>query len=104
SLVSRMIPYGRRGLTLGVFSMGTAVAVLISVGSWAVDPGGRRTALVLGVALVGFAGLAAVVVRDHVAVRRVGSPLRTCVEMIRVASATSLSLLYALALGGVMAI
>jgi NNP family nitrate/nitrite transporter-like MFS transporter len=54
--------------------------------------------------LVGFAGLAALVFRDHIAVNRVGSPIRRCIEMIRLASATSLSLLYALALGGVVAI
>jgi nitrate/nitrite transporter NarK len=52
SLVSRTFPYGRRGLALGVFSLGTAVAVMISAASWAFDPGGRRAAVVLGGLLV----------------------------------------------------
>jgi len=104
SLLSRTFPYGRRGLALGVFSLGTAVAVMISAASRGFDPGGRLAALVLGVLLVGFAGLAALVFRDPIAAHRVGSPVGKCVEMIRVASTTSLSLLYALALGGVVAI
>jgi NNP family nitrate/nitrite transporter-like MFS transporter len=104
SLVSRTVPYGRRGLALGVFSLGPAVAVVISVVSRTVDPGGQRAALVLGALLVGFAALAAVVLRDPPATHRTGSPIRRCTEMIRLASATSLSLLYVLALGGVVAI
>ena len=103
ALVSRMFPYGRRGLALGVFSLGTPIAVVVSFASRAADPGGRRAALVLGVLLVAFAGLAALVVREDPPVRRLGSPVRRCLEMVRVASATSLSLLYALALGGVVA-
>src|SRR5947207_3521287 len=63
--------------------------------------------------LVGFAGLAALVLRDEVAVRTAtqrgtGAVVRQCVgqcvEMVRLASGTSLSVLYALALGGVVAI
>ncbi|MFC6022635.1 nitrate/nitrite transporter [Plantactinospora solaniradicis] len=104
SLVSRTVPYGRRGLALGVFSLGTVVAVVISAASRGLGSDGRRAALVLGVSLVVFAGLAALVFRDPVAAHRVRSPLRTCVEMTRLASATSLSVLYALALGGVVAI
>jgi NNP family nitrate/nitrite transporter-like MFS transporter len=104
ALVSRTIGYGRRGLALGVFSLGPAVAVAISAGSWGADPGGRRAAVVLGGGLLGFAGLAALVLRDHVGGYRGGSPVRRCVEMVRLASTTSLSLLYALALGGVVAI
>jgi MFS transporter, NNP family, nitrate/nitrite transporter len=104
ALVSRTFPYGQRGLALGVFSLGSAVAAVLSVASRVFDTEGRRAALVLGVLLVGFAGLAALVLRDPIAVRRAGSPLRRCVEMIRLASGTSLSLLYALALGGMMAI
>jgi NNP family nitrate/nitrite transporter-like MFS transporter len=104
ALVSRTFPYGRRGLALGVFSLGTAVAVVISAGSRCFDPDGRPAALVLGGLLVGFAGLAALVLRDHIAVHRAGSPIRRCIEMVRLASGTSLSLLYALALGGLVAI
>jgi MFS transporter, NNP family, nitrate/nitrite transporter len=104
SLLSRTFPYGRRGLALGVFSLGTAVAVMISAASRGFDPDGRLAALVLGALLVGFAGLAALVFRDPIAAHRVGSPIHMCIEMIRVASTTSLSLLYALALGGVVAI
>ena len=106
ALVSRAFPYGRRGVALGVFSLGTSVAMVVSAGSKAAGlggPGGRRAALVLGVLLVAFAVLAALVVREEPPVRRAGSLVRHCLEMVRVASATSLSLLYALALGGVVA-
>ncbi len=104
ALVSRTFGYGRRGLALGVFSLGPAVAVAISALSWGFDPGGRRSAMVLGTGLVGLAGLAGLVLRDPVGVNCGGSPVRRCVEMVRLASATSLSVLYALALGGVVAI
>lgn len=103
SLVSRTFPYGRRGLALGVFSLGSAVAVAISAASRALDPEGRRATLVLGALLVGFAGLAALVLRDPITVRPLDSPMGRCVEMIQRASSTSLSLLYALSLGGMVA-
>ncbi len=101
SLVARAVPYGRRGLALGVFSAGPAVAVLISAVSRGVDSGGRTAAAVLGGLLVIFAGLAAAVMRDERRLHRGGSPMRRCVETARLAFTTSLSLLYALALGGV---
>jgi NNP family nitrate/nitrite transporter-like MFS transporter len=104
SLVSRVFPYGHRGLTLGVFSLGTAIAVVISAVSRAIDPAGQRAAVVLGTLLVGFAGLAALVLRDPIVAARDGSPLGRCLEMIRLASTSSLSVLYALALGGMVAI
>jgi NNP family nitrate/nitrite transporter-like MFS transporter len=104
SLVSRTVPYGTRGVALGVFGLGPALAVAISAVSQRLDPDGRRAAVVLGGLLVGFAGLAALVFRDHIAVHRGGSPMRRCMEMIRLASASSLSLLYGLALGGVVAL
>jgi NNP family nitrate/nitrite transporter-like MFS transporter len=101
AVVSSTFSYGRRGLALGVFSLGPAVAVLISAACRGLDPGGRRAALVLGGLLVAFAGLAALVLRDHTG-RRTGSPVRGLLEAIRLASGTSLSVLYGLALGGVM--
>jgi NNP family nitrate/nitrite transporter-like MFS transporter len=104
TLLSRLLPYGRRGLALGVFSLGPAVAVAISALSRAVDTDGRRAALVLAGSLVAFAGLAALVLRDDVSDQRRGALIRRCTEMVRVASATSLSLLYALALGGIVAV
>jgi NNP family nitrate/nitrite transporter-like MFS transporter len=105
ALVSKAVPYGRRGLALGVFSLGPAVTVVVSGASWGLDPGGRRPALLLGGLLVGFAVLAWLVLPDeHVKGYRDGAPLRRCVEMIRLASTTSLSLLYALALGGLVAL
>src|SRR5262249_6205520 len=90
SLVSRTVPDGRRGLALGVLSLGTVVAGVISAVSMGVDPGGRWTAVVLGGGLVGFAGLAAMVLRDDIGVYRGGWPVRQCVEMARLASVTSL--------------
>jgi NNP family nitrate/nitrite transporter-like MFS transporter len=104
SLLSRVLPYGRRGLGLGLLSLAPALGVVASAASWGIDLGGRRSALILGGLLVAFAGVAAVVLRDPGAPRRTGSPLRRCVEMVRLASATSLSLLYAVALGGLVAI
>ncbi len=101
TLVARAIPYGRRGLALGIFSLGPAIGVAISVVSRGFDPGGRDAALVLGGLLVGFAALSALVFRDDLGTRPAGSPLRRWVETVRLASTTSLSLLYALALGGV---
>jgi NNP family nitrate/nitrite transporter-like MFS transporter len=103
ALVSRIFPYGRRGLALGILSIGPAVAVVVSAVSRGFDPGGRTAAVVLGGLLAGFAGLSAVVFRDDIAGHRVGAPIRRCAEMIRLASGTPLSLLYALALGGLMA-
>jgi MFS transporter, NNP family, nitrate/nitrite transporter len=104
ALVSRTFSYGRRGRALGVFGVGAAVAGALSAISHGFDPNGRQAALVLGGLLVGYAGLAALVLRDPVAVGHVGSPVRRCVEMLRLASATSVSLLYVLALGGVVSI
>jgi NNP family nitrate/nitrite transporter-like MFS transporter len=103
TLVSRAVPYGRRGLALGVFSSGPTLAVAASALSRGVDPAGRQAAVVLGVLLVCFAGLAALLLRDDTA-RGAGSPVRRCVEMVRLASGTTLSLLYGLALGGIVAI
>jgi NNP family nitrate/nitrite transporter-like MFS transporter len=104
TLLSRVLPYGRRGLALGVFSLGPLVAVVISAPSRALDLEGRRAAFVLCALLVAFAGLAALILRDRVPQHRGGSLVRRCVEMIRLASVTSLSLLYALALGGIVAV
>lgn len=102
-LVSRTVGYGRRGLALGVFSAGSVLAVGISALSRIADPAGRRSALGLALALVGFAVLVFVLVRDREG-RSEGAPLRRGVEMVRSAAGTSLSLLYALALGGVVAV
>jgi MFS transporter, NNP family, nitrate/nitrite transporter len=104
ALVTRTFPYGRRGLALGLFGLGVVVAGVVSAMAWRADPEGRRAALVLGATLVGFAALAWRVLRDPVRPRRAGSPARSCLEMVRLASGTSLSLLYALALGGILAI
>jgi len=104
TLVARTVGYGRRGLALGVFTIGAALAVLISAWSWKVDPGGRHAAMVLAGALVGFAALAVPLLRNETGGYRGASPVRRCVEMVRLAADTSLSLLYAVALGGVMAI
>jgi NNP family nitrate/nitrite transporter-like MFS transporter len=100
TLLCRTVPYGRRGLALGVFSLGPALTVAASALSRGVDPGGRRAALVLGALLVGFAVLAALLLRDEAGTV---PPVRRCVEMVRLVSGTSLSLLYALALGGLVA-
>jgi NNP family nitrate/nitrite transporter-like MFS transporter len=104
ALVARTFPYGRRGQALGVFGLGVAVAAGLSAMSRGFDQEGRQAALALGGLLVGFAALAAMVLRDPLPARRVGSPTRRCLEMIRLASATSLSLLYALSLGSIVSI
>ena len=104
TLVTRVFPYGRRGLILGVFGLGVALAGGVSAISWALDQEGRTAALVLSGVLVAFAGLAALVLRDPVAGQDAASPLRRCVEVVRLASATSVTLLYVLALGGMASI
>jgi NNP family nitrate/nitrite transporter-like MFS transporter len=104
ALIARTLPYGRRGRALGVFGLGVAVAVAISGVSWGFDPEGQRAALVLGGLLVGFAGLAAVVLRDPGRADRRDAPARRSAEMVRLASSTSLTLLYMLALGGIVSI
>jgi NNP family nitrate/nitrite transporter-like MFS transporter len=101
ALISRIFPYGRRGRALGLFGLGGAVGLALSAASWGLDRDGRVAALVLAGLLAAFAAVAAIVLRDPVVPDRAGSPLRRCVEMIRTASVTSVSLLYMLALGGV---
>jgi NNP family nitrate/nitrite transporter-like MFS transporter len=103
ALVSRMFPYGRRGLALGLLSTGPAITTLISVLSRGVDIVGQRSAVVLGLSLVVVAAVAAGVIRDPVGPYRGGHLVRRSLEMVRVASRTSLSLLYGLALGGLTA-
>jgi NNP family nitrate/nitrite transporter-like MFS transporter len=102
AFLARRSPYGRRGLVLGMFGLGVAIAAALSAASWSVDPEGRRAALVLGGLLAGFAGLAAVVLRDPPKPDSAGSPARRCAEMVRLGSSTSLSFLYVLALGGIV--
>jgi len=104
ALLSRMFPYGRRGLALGVLSLGPVVAVLTSALSRGADPAGRRAAVFLGLSLVVVAALAAGLFRDPVGPSRGrGHQVRRNLEMVRVASRTSLSVLYGLALGGLTA-
>jgi NNP family nitrate/nitrite transporter-like MFS transporter len=109
ALVSKTFPYGRRGLVLGVFGLGAALAALFSAASWNIGQPGRFTAVALGGLLVGFAVLAAVVIREPVPVEpvpveRARSPLRECAALIRLASTSSVSLLYLVALGGLLSI
>lgn len=104
ALVSRTFPYGRRGRALGVFGLGGAVGLVLSAASWGLDRDGRVAALVLAGLLVGFAAVAAIVLRDPVVTGRAGSPIGKCVAMIRTASVSSVSLLYMLALGGIVSI
>ena len=104
ALVARLVPYGRRGRHLGVFGLGVAVAVLVSGVSWWADPGGRSAERLLAGLLLAFAVLAAVVLRDPVPAVRAGPPLRRSARMVRLASTTPVSLLYLLALGGMVSI
>jgi NNP family nitrate/nitrite transporter-like MFS transporter len=104
ALVSRMSPHGRRGRLLGVFGLGAALAAMLSAVSWVVDREGRLTALALGGLLVAFAALAAVLIREPAPVNRGGSPMRECAALVRLASTSSVSLLYVVALGGMVSI
>lgn len=104
TLVARTFPYGRRGRALGAFGLGAAVAIGVSAASRGLDPVGQNAALLLGGLLVGFAALAAAVLRDPRPKDRAGTSLRTCVDMIRLATGTSVSLLYVLALGGIVSV
>jgi NNP family nitrate/nitrite transporter-like MFS transporter len=103
ALVSRASPYGRRGRELGVFGLGVALAVVLSVVSWSVDREGRLSALVLGGLLVAFAVLVAVLIREPVREPARG-PIQECAAMIRLVSTSSVSLLYAIALSGMLSI
>ncbi len=104
ALVARMSPYGRRGRMLGVFGLGMTLAVLVSAVSRGLDPEGRLSTLTLGGLLVAFAGLAAVLIREPAPVERAGSPLRECGALIRLAATSPVSLLYMIALGGMVSI
>ena len=104
ALLSRMFPYGRRGRVLGVFGLGAALAAMLSAASWVIDREGRLTALVLGGLLVTFAALVPVLIREPAPVDRAGSPLRECAALIRLASTSSVSLLYVVALSGMVSI
>lgn len=104
ALVSRTVTYGRRGRALGIFGLGVAIAGVVSAMSRWYDLEGRQAALVLAASLIGFAALAAVVFRDPVDAYRAGSLVRQCGELVRLASTTSLSFLYVLALGGIVSI
>jgi NNP family nitrate/nitrite transporter-like MFS transporter len=104
TLVSRMFPYVRRGRELGAFGLGVALAAVFSAVSWAVDREGRLTALVLGGLLVVFALLVAVLIREPAPVDHTGSPMRECVALIRLASTSPVSLLYVIALSGMVSI
>jgi NNP family nitrate/nitrite transporter-like MFS transporter len=104
ALVARMFPYGRRGRMVGVFGLGAALAAVFSAVSWSVDPEGRLTAVVLGGLLVAFAVMVAVVIRDPAPVDRAVSPMRECAALIRLASTSSVSLLYVVALSGMLSI
>ncbi|HET6531084.1 MAG TPA: MFS transporter [Actinoplanes sp.] len=104
ALISRTLPYGRRGRALGVFGLGVAVAVAISGVSWGFDPEGDQAALVLGGLLTAFAALAAVVLRDPVRADGTPAPARRSAELIRLASSSTLTLLYMVALAGIVSI
>ena len=104
ALVSRTVPYGRRGRALGIFGLGVAIAGALSAMSRWFDLEGRRAALMLAGSLIGFAVLAAVVLRDPIDADRSVSPARKCGELVRLASSTSLSFLYVLALGGMVSV
>lgn len=102
--LSLMSPYGRRGLMLGIFGLGVALAVVISAVSWSLDRDGRLTALVLGALLIAFAIVVTLVIREPAPGDRSGSPLRDCAALVRLAATSPVSLLYVVALGGMLSI
>ncbi|MFD0523439.1 MFS transporter [Paractinoplanes durhamensis] len=104
ALVARMFPYGRRGRMLGIFGLGVAVAVACSALSWALDREGRLSALVLAGLLVAFAALSAVMIREPAPAGGAGSVVRECAALIRLASTSSVTLLYVVALSGMVSI
>ena len=104
ALVSRTSSYGHRGLMLGIFGLGVAIAGGLSGVSRVFDVEGRQATLVLGALLIGFAALAAVVLRDPVDADRGAPSIHKTSELLRLASSSSLSLLYVLALGGIVSV
>jgi NNP family nitrate/nitrite transporter-like MFS transporter len=105
-LVSNWYPYGRRGFALGVFSLGTAGSAVggFAAQRWFAIDGERAATLVLGVLLVGFSVLSALLLRDVIVVRAGTSLWRSCLDVTRLAAGSSLSILYAITFGIVVAL
>lgn len=101
-LVANWQPAGRRGVALGLFGAGNGGAAVAGVAAeWWTGAGGAHVAgLVLGGLLVGYAVVAAVLVRDTVTGPR-ASFARECAEALRAATG-SLSALYAAAFGVIL--
>ncbi len=104
-LVSSSFPYGRRGFALGVFGLGTAGAAVadLTAPHWLGRGEHRGAALLLGTLLAGYALLAAFLIRDMVVVRNRRSMLGSGLEVLRSTATTPLSIMYAVAFGGVLA-
>jgi NNP family nitrate/nitrite transporter-like MFS transporter len=103
ALVAQTFPYGRRGLALGIFSLGPVVAAVVTAVLWRLDADARYHAEAVAGSLLVLAGIAALTLPGPAGAHP-GSAARRCLEMIRLASTTSLSLLYALALGSVLSV
>jgi MFS transporter, NNP family, nitrate/nitrite transporter len=103
ALVTQVSPYGRRGWDLGVFGLGVAVAGIFSVAQWSFDREGRISALVLAATLVAFAAAAAALT-PAAGIERAGNALRECAALVRLAATSSVSLLYVIALSGMLSI
>lgn len=104
-LVSGWYPRARRGFALGVFGVGmggTAIANFTTV--WLSNSYGRRTPFLLVAAvLVGYAVLAAVLVRDAPGRQTGGSALARTRAVLRLPVTWQLCLLYAIGFGGFVA-
>lgn len=106
ALVTNWYPYGRRGLALGLFGVGAGGAAIgnFAAGHWFGLNSHRGTALVLSGLLIGYAGLAALLIRDTPPVRSEESVPRAALNVVRTAAGSSLSILYAITFGGLVAL
>src|SRR3989440_8615553 len=107
ALVVRAYPVARRGIAVSLFGAGMAIAaaaVLVYRQFPAVDRRHGLQVLVLALALVGYAALAAVVIRDRPDRRSRPAYWRTGLAVLRLPATRYLSAWYAIAFGGQVAL
>jgi NNP family nitrate/nitrite transporter-like MFS transporter len=104
-VVARAYPPGRRGLALSVFGAGMGVASAAGIVSRSVFAFDRNNGLLLLAAgLVGYAAVAVLLIQDAPAHARRPEPLRLIAEVLRLPAARYLSIWYAIANGGLVAL
>ena len=105
-LVAHSSPRAHRGRAVGMFSIGSVGAAAAGISSqwWFGADGSRHGALVLGTLLICYAVLAALLIDDRGTPRVTDSLLAACAVVLRAPVARTLSLLYAVSFGGIVAL